>query len=516
MATKRQTAREMRQGRRTPQEAGEILAYIAEMVAQGKTPEEAVAACVDAGIVPETEAKAALAAYIAKAGKTPVPVATPSPTMNPVRGRLLEAGQASPTPEVYGSVTGFTRQPIGGPGGVVPGGAAGTPTEGDDVDVAVNAAAELADRMKVPGMGRGYFMTMLLYHNSTPEEAFLATQEWLNEQAALKKSPAKPPPEPKWGGTNMTLTQINQLADSSGADVAAMAVAKDLGLSATQLREFMKAKPTWQKSIAAASYGVSPPEERAISRNPRVTEANPNLVPFRIGNAGYALPVGVQPSGLPQPVVAPNVVGRPAGVAGMVNPPQPKQYSDMGVAQALAQAIAARRAESGYPGQVTTASNPQDPGRSWFGIQSATVPEQQAGIHYGNPQALANFTSGGGGGGGGGAMTAYQKAQMELDWAQLAQQKALQEAQLAAQRRQVAMQIGEALAQQASQNWQRGMPYMLPKEMNYAPGFEAGGSMQALANLGGYTYNPQQIGPAPSPSLEELQGYINKALARWG
>jgi hypothetical protein len=57
---------------------------------------------------------------------------------------------------------------------------------------------------------------------------------------------------------------------------------------------------------------------------------------------------------------------------------------------------------------------------------------------------------------------------------------------------------------------------MLPKEMNYAPGFEAGGSMQALANLGGYTYNPQQIGPAPSPSLEELQGYINKALARWG
>ena len=507
MATKRQTAREMRQGRRTPQEAFNGPEAIATLVAQGYTPENAMITLVDTGILSLTEGEVALAAYIAKAGKTPVPVATPSPTMNPVRGRLLEAGQASPTPEVYGSVTGFTRQPIGGAGGVVQGGAGGALTEDD--------AADIADMMKVPGMGRGYFMTMLLYHNSTPEEAFLATQEWLNEQAALKKSPAKPPPEPKWGGTNMTLTQINQLADSSGADVAAMAVAKDLGLSATQLREFMKAKPTWQKSIAAASYGVSPPEERAISRNPRVTEANPNLVPFRIGNAGYALPVGVQPSGSPQPVVAPNVVGRPAGVAGMVNPPQPKQYSDMGVAQALAQAIAARRAESGYPGQVTTASNPQDPGRSWFGIQSATVPEQQAGIHYGNPQALANFTSGGGGGGGG-AMTAYQKAQIELDWAQLAQQKALQEAQLAAQRRQVAMQIGEALAQQASQNWQRGMPYMLPKEMNYAPGFEAGGSMQALANLGGYTYNPQQIGPAPSPSLEELQGYINKALARWG
>jgi hypothetical protein len=474
----------MRQGRRTPQEAGDVLSAIVDMVAQGYTPEVAVSSLVDAGIISADEGKAALAAYVTNAGRTPVHVATPSPTMNPVRERLLAGAAATPTPTPTVQAVSPTGQlglggPVGGAGGVVPGGAAGGAISEQD-------AADIADMMKVPGMGRGYFMTLLLYHNATPEEAFMATQQWLNEQATLKKTPAKPTPEPKWGGTNMTLSQIEDLVRSSGEKTALVSIAKDWGLTEKQFRQYMAAEPHWVSASPGGEYygGIA------------TDQPNRYIAGTMVGHPG-PIQRGTVAGPIQQELSAPRPLAFPGSTTGWETPamsahdtltrayvPAPKQYSDV-MTLAVAQAK---------------------------GVN--LTPATEAGIRYGKPAVLGALTTGGGGGGGGGGpMTEYQKAQIALDWAQLAQQKALQEAQLAAQRRAVAMQIGEALAQQASANWQRGMPYMLPKEMQYAPGFEAGGGMQALANLGGYTYNPQQIGAAPSPNLES---FVREALKRWG
>lgn len=150
------------------------------------------------------------------------------------------------------------------------------------------------------------------------------------------------------------------------------------------------------------------------------------------------------------------------------------------------------------------------------------------------------YGGGAGGGGGGGGfgpgwvepMSAYQQAQIDLGYAelahaqaQLAAQQAWQAAQaemerqrVAQQRREMAARIGQMVAEQAVTQWGKAMPWRLPAGTSFAPGMGPGGPAARMAQLGGTYYSPQEgrVTPTPVISEEQMNQWMEQAMSRYG
>jgi len=106
-------------------------------------------------------------------------------------------------------------------------------------------------------------------------------------------------------------------------------------------------------------------------------------------------------------------------------------------------------------------------------------------------------------------MTQYQSASL----AQQSEQARLQREQ---QQREMAASLGQAVAAMQAEVWRQGMPYALPRGTTYAPGFERGGPVQGMYASAGLQYRPQPLGVANPPSAEQMEQWIQSALARFG
>jgi hypothetical protein len=120
-------------------------------------------------------------------------------------------------------------------------------------------------------------------------------------------------------------------------------------------------------------------------------------------------------------------------------------------------------------------------------------------------------------GGGGGGITAYQRAQMELEREKMAREEALQREQLAQQRRLAAQQLGAEIAAQRQQGWAQGLPYELPIGTTTPPGFEYGGPAAAFAQYAGLSgYRPPRINASPAPSADQIMAWVRQAIEQFG
>jgi hypothetical protein len=114
-----------------------------------------------------------------------------------------------------------------------------------------------------------------------------------------------------------------------------------------------------------------------------------------------------------------------------------------------------------------------------------------------------------------------------LGWAQLdqrrqefaqqlafeAEQAALNRAQ---QQREMAAALGQAITNLQSQQWAEGLPWVLPDDTTFVPGYEPGGPVSTLARMGGANYTPPRAQQAPPPSREEMESWLQSALAQFG
>lgn len=440
-------------------------------------------------------AKAAYEGNLAVAAPTATPLAVPSPqpTVNPLRLKLLEREGAAPV----AAPTPIDLQ--GGPGKPVIAPTA-TLTADEQQTLFDDATFEAGSNgLGLTGQAKQVYIDYRTTFRKTPEEARKLVLEWtiqaerVKAQAPIVKAEtaaltaakkaadaAAAKQKGNFMGTGLSEEDLNLIHDTAGGDVAAIRVAKSWGMPAAAYKAWLKRGPSYEPGEPGApARTITTPQEYQNEYQAQVQ----NYAQQTYNMTGKAVPQKAVDT------AAQNIATRLSGLQGFraQADPRDKAYADI-------------RAGWKYQKQGQIAATPSTPAR----------------IVYGQPTAV---TTGGGGGGGGGAskaMTEYQAEQARLAWAELAQQKALQEAQIAAQRRQVAMQIGEALAAQASANWQRGMPYMLPKGTKYAPNFEPGGAMNVLADLGGYGYNPVPLAEANPPSMSELEGYIRNALSKWG
>jgi len=98
---------------------------------------------------------------------------------------------------------------------------------------------------------------------------------------------------------------------------------------------------------------------------------------------------------------------------------------------------------------------------------------------------------------------------------QMAAQMALEREVLAQRRREMAAGIGEMVAQLVSQNWATGLPWTLPSETRYAPGFEIGGPVEALYGMAGLNYRPTPLAKDNPPSADRLMQYVADAIGRY-
>jgi len=114
-----------------------------------------------------------------------------------------------------------------------------------------------------------------------------------------------------------------------------------------------------------------------------------------------------------------------------------------------------------------------------------------------------------------------------LGWATLEQRKQefaqslAQQAELArlareqAQREQ-ALALGQAIANAQSQQWAEAMPWVLPADTTFVPGFEPGGPVSQMARMGGATYTPPRAQKAPPPTAAEMEAWLQSALQHFG
>lgn len=110
----------------------------------------------------------------------------------------------------------------------------------------------------------------------------------------------------------------------------------------------------------------------------------------------------------------------------------------------------------------------------------------------------------------------WNQKEMELSYAQMAQQAELARLQREQQQRQMAASIGQTIAQQAAQTWAQGLASELPRGTTFAPGGEPGGPASVMARMGGAQYYPQRISPSEPPSPEEMSDWVEAAISRFG
>jgi hypothetical protein len=114
------------------------------------------------------------------------------------------------------------------------------------------------------------------------------------------------------------------------------------------------------------------------------------------------------------------------------------------------------------------------------------------------------------------ATQAYNAQSFAADQAyrqqQLQQQMQIEQMQLEEQRREMAARIGQAVADMANQSYMNTLGQRLPAGTEYAPGFQAGGPMSALASMSGIGYTPQKIGVANPPTTQELMNTVQQAI----
>jgi len=99
--------------------------------------------------------------------------------------------------------------------------------------------------------------------------------------------------------------------------------------------------------------------------------------------------------------------------------------------------------------------------------------------------------------------------------AALAQQMAYQQAQLEQQRHEMAAQIGQAVANMSNQSYMNTLGQRLPAGTVYAPGFQPGGAMSALAGMSGFGYTPTPISVANPPTRDELMDIVRHAISQF-
>jgi len=99
---------------------------------------------------------------------------------------------------------------------------------------------------------------------------------------------------------------------------------------------------------------------------------------------------------------------------------------------------------------------------------------------------------------------------------QLAQQMQIANLQQQQAQRGMAAQMGQTIAGLQSQNWATALPYKLPTGTQYAPGFGPGGAASQLARMTGTRYTPQRLAPAPEPTVEEMEDWLESAIAQFG
>lgn len=142
-----------------------------------------------------------------------------------------------------------------------------------------------------------------------------------------------------------------------------------------------------------------------------------------------------------------------------------------------------------------------------------------AGEGYDLEAAIKEFWEQAFGGGAGGdtplgwATLEQRKLEFERNMEHLAQVEA---ARLAQQRQQMASQMGQAITGLQSQQWATGLPWALPDDTTFVPGFEPGGPVGDLARMGGSVYTPPRAQQWPAPTKAEMEQWLADALARFG
>ena len=118
------------------------------------------------------------------------------------------------------------------------------------------------------------------------------------------------------------------------------------------------------------------------------------------------------------------------------------------------------------------------------------------------------------------AQLALQREQMAQDAAQFAQSleqaRQIEAARQAQAQREAALAVGQFMAQQQSQNWQAGMPFVLPAGTSYAPGFEPGGPASRLAQMAHAAYTAPQLAVSNGPSRQDMERWLESALRKFG
>jgi hypothetical protein len=110
-----------------------------------------------------------------------------------------------------------------------------------------------------------------------------------------------------------------------------------------------------------------------------------------------------------------------------------------------------------------------------------------------------------------------QMAQQAAQYAQsMAQAAEIERQRREQQQREMAAAMGQAIAQMQSQNWQTGLPWRLPSDTQYAPGFEPGGAANRLAQMAQAAYNAPRIVPSNPPSREDMESWLEEAMKRFG
>jgi len=111
---------------------------------------------------------------------------------------------------------------------------------------------------------------------------------------------------------------------------------------------------------------------------------------------------------------------------------------------------------------------------------------------------------------------AYQQQGLQQRWAEMEMQRQAQAASLAQRRREMGASIGQGIAGMQSQQWAQGMPYALPSGTMFAPGMGPGGPVSEMARRSGVSYTPPRLPKAPPPSRQQMEQWIDAAIAKFG
>lgn len=289
---------------------------------------------------------------------------------------------------------------------------------------------------------------------------------------------------------------------------------------ARAIREAILGAPAWMQTAVARALGqgstVTPTvtTTRAPTVAPTYTPT-PSATPTATATATPTVTTTRTPTGY---VSQPNLG---AGVYSYSRTPAPR-----------AMAINAYRTSEARRGTA-----PQLPARTWEPFPSSGVPSAP---HVAVPQAggapmteeeqmaalFEQYMQGALGGGGGAdnslgyAQLAWDKERAAVQDAQYAQSlaQAAEQARLEREQRQreAAMAAGQLISQLQSQNWETGLPWVLPEGTQYAPGFEPGGPASRLAQMARTAYDAPRLAVSNPPSREDMERWLESALKRFG